>query len=217
MTGDQTDMLVRLKSTLPARWFADSTAILDGALAGLAWAWSWLYAVLSYVKLQTRLATATDSFLDQIALDYLGPRLPRRIAEPDPSYRRRISLELLRERGTRNAVIQALTDLTGRPPIVFEPSRPADTGAWNGIAGYGLAGGWGSLTLPFQCLVTAYRAQGSGIANTAAYGGPAGYSQGAIQYASLAMLTGQITDTDILATVASVMPTASIAWTRISN
>jgi hypothetical protein len=101
--------------------------------------------------------------------------------------------------------------------MVFEPSRPADTGAWNGRLGYGLAGGWGSLMLPFQCFVTAYRAQGGGIASTAAYGGPAGYGQGAIQYASLAMLTGQITDSDIMAAAASIMPTATIAWTRISN
>jgi len=100
---------------------------------------------------------------------------------------------------------------------VFEPSRPADTGAWSGPLGYGVAGGWGSLLLPFQCFVTAYRAQGSGIASTSGYGGPAGYSVGPIQYASLAMLTGQITDADITAAIAGVMPTAAIGWTRISN
>lgn len=217
MTGDQADMVSRLKSTLPARWFPDSTPVLDGLLSGLAWSWSWLFAMLAYVRLQTRLATATDQSLDQIANDCLGSRLFRRGAEPDQAYRRRIGLELLRDRATRQALVGALTDLTGRAPVIFEPSRPADTGAWNGPLGYGLAGGWGSLLLPFQAFVTAYRAQGSGIANTAGYGGPAGYGQGAFQYASLAMLTGQVTDADITTAIAGVMPTASIAWTRISN
>lgn len=216
-TGDPADTLARLKSTLPARWFADSTPILDGLLAGLASTWSWLYGQLAIVKNQTRLATATGDMLDTIASDFAGSRLLRRVVEPDATYRVRIRRELLRERGTRAALTAALTDLTGRPPAIFEPSRPADTGAWNGALGYGLAGGWGSLALPFQCFVTAFRAQGSGIAVTSGYNGTAGYGQGAIQYASLSMLTGQITDTDIRAAIAGVMPTATIAWTRISN
>jgi hypothetical protein len=217
MTGDPSDMLARLKATLPRSWFADTTPILDGVLAGLANAWSWLHAALTYTVAQTRIATATDSFLDQIAADFFGTRLLRLPAEPDGAYRTRISRELLRERGTRHAVIQVLQDLTGRTPIVFEPSRPADTGAWGGPLGYGMAGGWGSLMLPYQCFVTAYRAQGGGIANVAGYDGPAGYGAGAIQYASLSMLTGTVTDQQINAAIARVMPVSTIAWTSISN
>ncbi len=129
MTGDTNDLLARLKVTLPAKWFADSTPILDGLLTGLASAWSWLYALLVFTRNQTRLATATGTFLDAISADCLGPALPRRTAEPDATYRLRIARELLRERNTRTALVAALTDLTGRPPIVFEPTRPADTGA----------------------------------------------------------------------------------------
>lgn len=218
MTGDTNDMLIRLKTTLPARWFADDTPILDGVLTGLASVWSWLYAALVYAKNQTRLSTATDSFLDMISNDLLGSTLPRRVAEPDIVFRSRIQHELLRERGTRYAVISALTDLTARPPVVFEPARPADTGAYNGALGYGLAGGWGSVTMPFQCFVTAFRATGSGIANVAGYGQAAGsYGFGTIEYASLSMLTGEITDIDIMNTIARVMPVSTIAWTRISN
>ena len=218
MTGDLQDMLARLKATLPARWFPDSTPILDGLLTGLAQTWSSLYAKLAFVRLQTRLATATGGFLDAISRDFLGAMLSRRLSEPDAAYRVRISKELLRERNTRNAVVTVLTDLTGRVPIVFEPSRPADTGAYGTAAGYGAAGGWGSLALPFQCFVTAYRAQGSGIATVAGYGGPSGgYGGGAIEYASLAMIQGQITDADVEAAIARVMPVSSIAWTRISN
>lgn len=216
--GDTQDILSRLKSTLPPRWFQSSTPILDGLLTGLASAWTALYDLLSLTRRQTRLATATGSFLDAIAQDFLGRTLPRRTTEPDTSYRRRITLELVRERDTRSAVIAALTDLTGRVPIVFEPARPADTGAWNGPLGYGSAGGWGSLMLPFQCFVTAYRATGSGIASVAGYGiGAGGYGTGAIEYAVPAMLAGQITDADITNTILGVMPTATIAWTRIAN
>lgn len=218
MIGDPADMVARLKATLPQRWFPDATPVLDGLLQGLADTWSWLYAAVGYTRLQTRLATATDSFLDAISADFFGPRLKRRATEPDAGFRARIRLEMLRERNTRNALLAVLTDLTGRPPIIFEPSRPADTGAWNGPLGYGLAGGWGSLMLPFQCFVTVARARGSGIANVAGYGtGAGGYGAGAIEYAALSMLTGSITDADIAKAAASVMPVSTIAWTRITN
>ena len=46
----------------------------------------------------------------------------------------------MRERNTRNAVISVLTDLTGRTPLVFEPSRPADTGGYGIGTGYGVVG-----------------------------------------------------------------------------
>ena len=218
MIGDTQDMLARLKATLPTRWFADVTPVLDGILSGLASVWAGLYAALAYTRLQTRLATASDSFLDTLSQDYLGRSLPRRATEPDTAFRIRIQRELLRERGTRGAVLSVLTDLTGRRPVVFEPARPTDTGAWCGPLGYGLAGGWGSLALPFQCFVTAYRSTGSGIAGVAGYSvGQAGYGIGALEYAGLSMLTGQITDTDISNAVASVMPVSAIAWTRITN
>jgi hypothetical protein len=221
-TGDVPDMLARLRATLPSRWFADTTPVLDAMLSGLAWVWSWLYVFLDGVRAQTRLATATDTQLDGISADYLGAKLPRRATEPDTSFRTRIKLERVRERATRPALTQALLDLTGRAPTIFEPSRPADTGAWGGPLGYGTAGGWGSLTHPFQCFVTAFRPTGAGIARTGGWGGPAGYGgQGAtvgpIQYASLAMLTGQVTDQDILSTIQGALPTATIAWTRLSN
>ena len=218
MIGDTADILARIKSTLPSRWFADDTPVLDGVLSGLAASWSWLYGALAYTRLQTRLATATDTFLDKISLDFLGHRLPRRAGEPDAAFRPRITRELLRERGTRAAVIAVLTDLTGRAPLVFEPARPADTGAWCGPLGYGIAGGWGNLMLPFQSFVTAYRASGSGIARVAGYGqGNAGYGVGIIEYATLSMLSGQITDADITDAIARVMPVSTIAWTRITN
>ncbi len=218
MTSDTNDMLRRLKAALPRRWFADNTPLLDGLLTGLASTWVWLYQALAYTKRQTRLGTATDQFLDLISDDFLGTALPRRTAEPDAAFRTRISRELLRERNTRSAIASALGDLTGRAPTIFEPARPTDTGCYNGPLGYGVAGGWGSLLLPFQCFVTAYRPSGSGIAYVAGYGQPTGsYGGGALQYASLSMLTGEIVDADITNAIAHVMPVSTIAWTRILN
>ena len=75
MTGDQQDMMARLRTVLPTRWFPDSAPVLDGLLSGLASGWSWAYQQLQYVKAQTRIATATDVWLDIIANDYFGSRL----------------------------------------------------------------------------------------------------------------------------------------------
>ena len=178
MTGDQQDMLARLRTVLPTRWFPDSAPVLDGLLSGLASGWSWAYQQLQYVKAQTRIATATDIWLDIIA-----QRLLRQPAGTDGqdkatrAFRSRIQRELFRERGTRGAIVAVLQDLTGRAPLVFEPARSTDTGGYGSLAGagggvgYGRAGGWGSLTLPFQCFITAYRPVGSGIATVSGWGG----------------------------------------------
>lgn len=216
MTGDPQDIVARLKSVLPARWFGDSTPVLDALLSGLAAAWSWLYQLLAYARLQTRIATATDDWLDRIAADFFGPRLARRTNEDDDDFRHRILLEIKRPRATRPALIQALTDLTGRPPSIFEPARPADTGAYNLALGYGAAGGWGSLSLPCQFFVTAYRPRDSGIAAIPGYGA-GGWNQSASAWASLGMIQGQVTDPDIFATIADTLPAGITAWSRISS
>jgi hypothetical protein len=217
-------MLLRLRTALPTRWFPDNAPILTGLLSGLAAAWSWTHDMLQYVTAQTRIATATDVWLDIIAQDYFGSRLTRRAGQSDAAFRDHVRSALFRERGTREAVVLVLRDLTGRAPDVFEPGRTTDTGGYcslNGAGGgmaYGVAGGWGNLDLPFQCFITAYRPTGSGIAVVAGWGGASGaYGQGAIEYGSLAMVQGQITDADIYAAVADVLPVATIGWTRITN
>jgi hypothetical protein len=208
-----------MKAVLPIRWFADSTPVLDGVLSGLASAWSWIYSLLLYVQTQTRIATATDVWLDIIASDFFGSRLQRRSGQSDDAFRLLIQGGLLAEHGTRQAIISAVRDLTGRPPAIFEPMRTSDTGGYTfGGVGYCVAGGWGSMALPFQCFVTAYRPTGSGIALVSGWGCPIGaYGIGAIEYASLAMVQGQVTDSDINSCIANVLPVASIAWTRIEN
>jgi hypothetical protein len=219
MTGDQPDMLARIKAVLPTRWFADDTPILDGLLSGVAWGWAWVYSLYSYVQAQTRIATASDVWLDVIADDFFGSKLQRRSGQSDDAFRLLIESSLLSEHGTRQAVINAVQNLTGRPPDVFEPIRTTDTGGYASAGlGYGVAGGWGSTALPFQCFVTVCRPFDSGIALVSGWGGAAGaYGTGALEYASLAMVQGQVTDQDINAAIAGVLPVATIAWTRISN
>ncbi len=218
MTGDQQDVLGRLKSVLPSRWFSDQTPVLDGLLEGLAASWSWVYGILSFVIGQSRIATTQGVWLDLVAKDFFGNRLGRRAGQSDTVLRGRIQRELSRERATRSAIISLLTDLTGRSPVVFEPARPTDAGGWGVAIAYGSAGGWGNLNLPFQCFVTAARPFGNGIAQVAGWatnGG--GYGTGAIEYGGLAMSQGQVTDDDIYEAIASVLPIACIAWTRIIN
>jgi hypothetical protein len=224
MTGDIQDFVFRLRSVLPTRWFPDDSPILDTVLTGLASGWSGIFDALTYVKAQARVATATDVWLDVIVRDYFGPSGLQRNGQPDDTFRRRILAELLRERATRHALCCILQDLTGRTPTIFEPANPADTGGYGGITNavtglaYAAAGGWGSLGLPFQAFVTAYRPTGAGIAAVCGWGGPTGgYGGGTIEYASLSMIVGQVTDQDINRAIASVTPVAAICWTRISS
>jgi hypothetical protein len=209
--GSTADMLNRLKAVLPSRWFPDSTPILDGVLTGLATTTSTLYAMLGYVRLQTRIATATDSFLDLAATDYCGGRISRAAAEPDPIFRARLQRELLRTRATRLAVSSALSDVTGRIPAIFEPQQPSDTGVYGAMIGYGVAGAWGSLSMPFQSLVVAYRPFPSGSPAWTGGPGPGAPAPGT------ALVTLPLADAAIYAAVARVMPIAATCWTAISN
>lgn len=216
--GTAQDMLARLRAVLPGRWLAQSTPALDAVLAGLAEGWAWLHTQLAEVRAQARIATATGAMLDLIAADCFGARIRRRRGQGDTAFRTTILRELLRERATRGALLSVLRDLTGREASVFEPQRPADTGGWSIGAGYGTAGGWGSLSLPYQCFVTARRPLGAGIGGLSGWSGQhGGWGAGAIAWASLAMVEGQVTDADIHAAAASVLPTGAVAWVRIEN
>lgn len=218
MTGDRNDMLARLKAVLPARWLAEGSTTADALLAGLAEGWAWLHGMVATLRAQARIATATGAMLDMIAADYFGRRLVRRRAQGDAAFRAAIRRELLRERATRPALLAALRDLTGREASVFEPRRPADTGGWSMGAGYATHGGWGSLALPYQCFVTARRPQGSGIAGLNGWaGGLGGWGGGRVAWASLSMLEGQVTDADIAAATAAVLPQGAVAWLRIED
>lgn len=219
MIGDQADMLGRMRAVLPARWFPDTTPVLNAVLSGIASVWASAYA-LQFVRAQTRIATASGPFLDMVALDFFGAALTRRCGQDDNSLRQAIGRELLRERATRPALQSALEDLTGRTPVIFEPSRPADTRAWGAACGWGVSGGWGSLAMPFQCLVVAYRPAAGAVSSVVGYyagqgwaGG--GYGVGAAEYMSGNSIGSVVTDADIYAAIARTMPAGTIAWVNI--
>lgn len=218
MTDDQPGMQQRLRSLLP-RWFPDASPILDGVLAGLAAGAAFLRQLTAYAALQARIKTATDGWLDLIADDFFGGTLVRAVGQADESFRSRILANLLRERVTRRALEQVLTDLTGTPPVVVEPMRPADTGGYgSGGVGYGVAGAYGSLLMPLQCLVRVKRPPAQGIPDVAGYGVPTGgYGEPSrAVYASLADVQGAVTDADILSAVESVRPAGTTVWVNIA-
>ena len=210
-------VLARLKSLLPGGWFADPTPVADGVLSGFAALFTSANDFISFARLQTRLRTATGGFLDLAALDYFGGGLARRAGETDAPYRARLLAQLFLEKATRRGLSRALETLTGRAPVIFEPARPADTGGYGVACGYGAAGGYGSLLMPYQALVTAYRPAGQGVPLVAGYGSSTGgYSTPSrASYASIGQVTGPVTDASILALIDSVMPAATVAWSRI--
>lgn len=220
-TGDQTDIGSRIQQLIPHGWFTNGLSpIRDALLQGAASALAFAYSLLAYVRIQTRINTASDGFLDMIAADFFGSAVARSLNQSDASLRSRITINLFRERGTRNAVTRVLTQLTGRAPVVFEPARPADTGGYGMGGGYGVAAtGYGSMLLPMQAFVTAYRPLGVGIPNVAGYGVPtAGYStpsQG--EYASLSMVQNAVTDADIYNAIDRVRPAGYTVWVAISS
>lgn len=218
-TGDRADQFRRLKSLLPP-WFGDRTPLLDALLGGYAYIQAFLYDLIAFARLQTRIMTATGGWLDLISADFFGNGLPRIAGQTDNSYRTRILINLFRERGTRAAIVKVLTELTGREPSIFEPFRVQDTGGYAmPCCGYGLAGHYGSALLPYQGFVVAFRPLGSGIPLIAGYGvSTGGYSTPSrAAYASLGDALDGVSDDDIFAAIAGVIPAGTVAWTRISN
>jgi hypothetical protein len=218
--GTQGDIVGRLQSVLPNGWFADDAPVLGGLLNGIASGLAVLFQFLAYVQQQTRIATATDTFLDLVAQDFFGGNLVRAPGEPDSSLRARIQRAILQPQATRAALTAVLQNLTGRAPAIFEPPRLQDTGAYAiaSTLAYNTVGGYGSFAVPFQCFVTAYRPVGVGVADTNGYGNTAaGYGQGQGQYTTPAMAASTIRDAAIMQAIAGAMPVAATAWTAISN
>ncbi len=184
------DIVARLQRWLPDGWFPNAVGTrIFAMLAGFATSLSTVQAQIAYVKLQTRVRSATDGFLDMISYDYFGNGLPRHSAEVDNAFRARILAGLIQSRVTRQGMISTLTALTGRVPRVFEPKRPMDTGGWGGnpFGGYGVAGGYSNPVIqPFQALIVAYRGNG-------------------------------VTDASIYAAIDATKPVATEMWVAISN
>ena len=164
MTGDQADMVARIRGVLPARWFGDegTTPVLDAVLNGFGAAWAWAYALLTFVRQQVRLSSSAGVFVDLWASSWFGT-FPRNAGEIDAAYIARIKAALFPIRGTRPSFIAAVTSITGSAPLIVEPMNAGDTKGWGDFATPAAGGGygydspglyWGSLILPGQFFVT---------------------------------------------------------------
>ncbi|MCA8237762.1 hypothetical protein [Burkholderia cenocepacia] len=222
MTGDVADIAARLRSYLPAGWFPSDptqTPILNAVLNGIATIFAGIYALYAYVKLQARIGTATGGWLDLIAQDFFGVSLLRGYNETDDAFRTQIKVNLFRARGTRQSVIDILTELTGYTPKVIEPGRPADTGGYDvGGVAYDIAGVYGDI-LVAQAFVVAYRPQGAGIPLLGGYDSFVGaYDTGSqLEYIDSSMYAGAAPDSAIYAAVNSARPVGVIVWVQIQN
>lgn len=220
-TGDDDDMLRRLRSNLPRGWFSDVAPVLDAVLSAASGILAYCYGLFAYVKLQTRIATATDGLLDVLAYDFLGLRFRRRGGEGDDTFRARIIEEILRPRATREGIIRAVRTLTGRDPEFFEPANPTDCGGYGvGRAmGYNMKGRYGSLQLPYQAFMIVYRPSGVGVPRVAGYGqGAGGLTVGGhIEYVGENLLTGPVKDNDIYQVVSITKAAGTIIWVSIQS
>jgi hypothetical protein len=228
-TGDQSDLTKRITTGLPTQWFPPGAPRIGAQIAGGAAAFAVNYGQIAYTALQTRVATLTDGYADLAAQDYTGGAILRRTNESDASLTLRTRNSVLQLKQTRQAVIDAVETLTGYTPWIFVPTYPADTGGYGhsgmtagtGLA-YGEAGGYGSLELPCQFFIIAYRTTTVGLPGVMGYyygsgwaGG--GYGVGAIEYATLAMAGDNVTDAQIYAAVAGVLAAGFTAWMAITN
>lgn len=224
-TGDQNDFAGRLRAVLPAGWFPTVTPILTGVLTGIGNAFAAIWNEIQYTILQTRIATATGPWLDGISQDYYGGMLPRLAQEQDAAFSARIRANFFLIAATRAGLTASVFALTGRNPRIFEPANTQDTGGYYNLAtkqgggiGYGVAGGYGDLLLPYQFFVTVYQPISGGIANVNGYGGYlGGYGVGAIEYTNPSMDVGLVTPAEMQAAVEKCVPSGYVAWMNISS
>jgi len=211
MTTGQ-DFVPRLQSVLPRGWFGDAATNLRAILVSLATPLAFVYDLLAQISLQCRILTSTGESLDTVALDYFGASLPRALGEADAAYLLRIRRQMLQPAATRGALEALLSASSATPVRIFEPTRPADTGCYCGPAlGYGCAGGWGSVCLPFQFFVDTSVGQAGGVADIAGYG-----TGGALSYISGAALPGVVPAELAFEAIARLLPIGTTAWVRFN-
>lgn len=202
MIGDRADLEVRLRRLLPASWFGTDHPILSALLAGFATALASLYDLIAFTRRQARIATAEGGWLDMAAQDFFGRDLPRLTNETDAQYRLRVRREVFRDRNTRNAIIQAVRDLTGEEAILFEGFYPADTMVW-GRTSWGRGARWGSYGAPYEVIVHVPYPEGYGVAERHGWGtggswGTGNFSWAAPEFAGVAGLADILRAIDLV-------------------
>lgn len=208
----------RFRELLPMSWFGDSHPVLDALLTGLVQTAIHGFQLVRFADMQARIRTASGGFLDLISGDFFGTTLPRREGEDDERFRERIRREIFRERATRQGLSKAIEDLVGTPPVIVEPQRPADTGAYsNGFLAYGVAGCWASRDLDYQAFVTVTLPSAVGIPFVGGYGSPVfGYSASPLAvWADSSPVEDAITAEDVYDVLERNKPAGTVLWVHV--
>lgn len=136
----EAEFAARMARSIPTGWASPQAKQAGGVLYGLLETMgaelSFAQSALAYALGSTRIQTATSPELDDASKDYLGGALPRLPGETDAAFSARIIAALFPTGATREAIIAALTALTGVTPRVIEPWRVTDTGAWDAGISY---------------------------------------------------------------------------------
>lgn len=216
MKGDQNDMIVRLRQTLPQGWMPLESTAISGVLSGMAKLLSYFYSLLFYVRGQTRILSAEAGILDLVAGDFFGLSLRRGDGELDDNFRARILVQMFRERATRSALVAVVRQLTGRDPVVIEPGNPVDTGALGATLALGQNGCVGSLAMPYQAFVTVYRSASNMIPGVPGLGSQTCFLGGGMVLIAEQALHS-VADRNIYAAIDAVKPAGTTVWTRITS
>lgn len=142
-----TDWANRVAALFPVPWRstaaltvsgpAATNGILGSLMQGIGYGLASVWAQLVYAKMQTRLATATDTNLDAASVDFFGAGLfPRATGEPDRAYQARIQAALFYDctiPGITRLVQMFLANFTNAAPnqllMGFDTQGGADTAA----------------------------------------------------------------------------------------
>ena len=187
--------------------------VLTAVLSGPAAALSRIYGLIQFVRAQMRLVSSRGGWIDLWAYDFFGNWLRRRATEGDAPFITRIEQNLLAPLVTRQAMIEALTNLTGEAPTIFEAFNTGDAGCYDAAAtAYGIAR-YGSLLMPAQVLINVNRPPASLAGPIPAYGAPyGGYGVGIAFYFPEAEFPGVAQDAEILATINRTKAAGVVCW-----
>lgn len=218
MIGDQSDVVSRLQRWLPQGWFPpDVGTRIYAILSGFGSLLATIFSAITYVQLQTRLATLTDGFVDLAGYDFFGGVLPRLSGEVDATYSARIRREIVRDRTTRNAIDALLFELTGHHPEITEPWRAADNFAWRGRYGW-RTGHYSGRDLRYTVFIKTTHAGVFGIDTGGWRNNNAAWRVPTFVYTDPSMTTGSgLTDQQILEALNRIRAAGVTYWVWIAD
>lgn len=118
------------------------------------------------------------------------------------------------EYDTLTSYIPTISTALSRAADILLGNMPAGSIA---IGGYGVAGAYGSVLLPYQAFITAFRPNGQGLPFVSGYGISTGAYSAPSRSSYGKLSVGDVTDADIYAAIDATKPIGTVAWTRISS